>query len=86
LLKGADNEKLVRHVRTLNSKAKIISTADVLATVEDQYSAGADYVTVPRFTDAQELFHAIEAADDGLLKAKRAEIDARLTERSEVLP
>ncbi|MGB3445660.1 MAG: cation:proton antiporter [Xanthobacteraceae bacterium] len=86
LLKGADNEKLVRHVRTLNPKAKIISTADVLATVEDQYSAGADYVTVPRFTDAQELFHAIEAADDGLLKAKRAEIDARLAERSEVLP
>lgn len=86
LLKGADNEKLVRHVRTLNPDAKIISTADVLATVEDQYSAGADYVTVPRFTDAQELFHAIEAADDGLLKAKRAEIDARLAERSEVLP
>jgi Kef-type K+ transport system membrane component KefB len=86
LLKGVDNEKLVRHVRTLNPKAKIISTADVLATVEDQYSAGADYVTVPRFTDAQELFHAIEAADDGLLKAKRAEIDTRLAERSEVLP
>lgn len=86
LLKGADNEKLVRHVRALNPKAKIISTADMLATVEDQYSAGANYVTVPRFTDAQELFQAIEAADDGLLDAKRAETDARLAERSEVLP
>ncbi|MGX9392293.1 cation:proton antiporter [Nitrobacteraceae bacterium UC4446_H13] len=86
LLKGADNEKLVRHVRALNPKAKIISTADTLATVEDQYSAGANYVTVPRFTDAQELFQAIEAADDGLLDAKRAETDARLAERSEVLP
>ncbi|MGN6308292.1 MAG: cation:proton antiporter [Xanthobacteraceae bacterium] len=86
LLKGADNEKLVRHVRTLNPKAKIISTADMLADVSDQYSAGANYVTVPRFTDAQELFQAIEAADDGLLDAKRAETDARLAERSEVLP
>ncbi|MBN8962102.1 MAG: cation:proton antiporter [Rhizobiales bacterium] len=86
LLKGADNEKLVRHVRALNPTAKIISTADMLATVEDQYSAGADYVTVPRFTDAQELFQAIAAADDGLLHAKRAETDARLAERSEVLP
>lgn len=86
LLKGADNEKLVRHVRALNPEAKIISTADMLATVEDQYAAGADYVTVPRFTDAQELFQAIEAADDGLLDAKRAETDARLAERVEVLP
>lgn len=86
LLKGADNEKLVRHVRTLNPKAKIISTADMLADVGDQYSAGANYVTVPRFTDAQELFLAIEAADDGLLDAKRAETDVRLAERSEVLP
>jgi Trk K+ transport system NAD-binding subunit len=86
LLKGADNEKLVRHIRALNPKAKIISTADILDTVEDQYAAGADYVTVPRFTDAEELFRAIEAADDGLLKAKRAETDARLAERSEVLP
>ncbi len=86
LLKGADNEKLVRHVRTLNPHAKIISTADMLADVSDQYSAGANYVTVPRFTDAQDLFQAIEAADDGLLDAKRAETDARLAERSEVLP
>ncbi len=86
LLKGTNNEKLVRHVRALNPRAKIISTADVLATVADQYAAGADYVAVPRLSDAQDLFHAIEAADNGLLGAKRAEIDARLAERAEVLP
>jgi len=33
LLKGANNEKLVRHVRSLNTAAKIISTADVLSDV-----------------------------------------------------
>ena len=31
LLKGADNEKLVRHVRSLNPTAKIVATAEILA-------------------------------------------------------
>jgi voltage-gated potassium channel Kch len=86
LLKGADNEKLVRHVRTLNASAKIVSTADMLASINDLYAAGADYVTVPRLTDAQELFKVIAAVDNGLLDEKRAEIDAQLAERREVLP
>ncbi len=86
LLKGANNEKLVRHVRSLNPTAKIISTADRLSDVEDQYAAGADYVTVTRLTDAQELFAAIEAADNGLLADKRADTDALLEGRREVLP
>jgi Kef-type K+ transport system membrane component KefB len=86
LLKGANNEKLVRHVRSLNTTAKIISTADLLSDVEDQYAAGADYVVVTRLSDAHELFTVIEAADQGLLEDKRAEIDARLSERREVLP
>jgi Kef-type K+ transport system membrane component KefB len=86
LLKGANNEKLVRHVRSLNTAAKIISTADVLSDVADQYAAGADYVVVTRLSDAHELFNVIEAADQGLLDDKRAEIDTRLSERREVLP
>ncbi|MGB3866263.1 MAG: cation:proton antiporter, partial [Xanthobacteraceae bacterium] len=56
LLKGADNERLVRHVRALNPDARIISTADRLADIDAQYAAGADYVTVPRIADAQELY------------------------------
>src|SRR5947199_9049145 len=86
LLKGATNEKLVRHVRSLNEPARNISTADLLADVEDHYAAGADYVVVTRLSDAHELFSVIEAADQGLLDDKRAEIDARLSERREVLP
>jgi Kef-type K+ transport system membrane component KefB len=86
LLKGANNEKLVRHVRSLNETAKIISTADLLSDVADQYAAGADYVVVTRLSDAHELFTVIEAADQGLLDDKRAEVDARLSERREVLP
>ncbi|HEU0084323.1 MAG TPA: cation:proton antiporter [Bradyrhizobium sp.] len=86
LLKGATNEKLVRHVRSLNETAKIISTADLLADVEDHYAAGADYVVVTRLSDAHELFSVIEAVDAGLLDDKRAEIDVRLRKRREVLP
>ena len=86
LLKGADNEKLVRHVRALNPTARIVATADLLADVDDLYAAGADYVTVTRITDAQELYAVIEAADVRLLGDKRAEMDAQLAERKEVLP
>jgi Kef-type K+ transport system membrane component KefB len=86
LLKGANNEKLVRHVRTLNPTAKIVATADLLSDVADLYAAGADYVTVTRLSDAHELFTVIEAAQAGLLDDKRAEMDAHLSERREVLP
>ncbi|MET0969056.1 MAG: cation:proton antiporter [Tardiphaga sp.] len=86
LLKGANNEKLVRHVRAINPTAKVISTADLLSDVADIYAAGADYVTVTRLSDAHALYEVIDAADQGLLGAKRAEMDARLAERTEVLP
>jgi Kef-type K+ transport system membrane component KefB len=86
LLVGANNEKLVCHVRSLNPTAKIVATAGFLSDVNDLYAAGADYVTVTRITDARELFSVIEAADAGLLEDKRAEMDAQLSERREVLP
>ncbi len=86
LLVGANNEKLVRHVRALNPTAKIVATADLLSNVPDLYAAGADYVTVTRLTDAGELYAVIEAVDAGLLEDKRAEMDARLADRKEVLP
>jgi Kef-type K+ transport system membrane component KefB len=86
LLKGASNEKLVRHVRTLNPTAKIVATADLLSDVNDLYAAGADYVTVPRLSDAHELYTVIAAADAGLLDDKRAEVDVQISERREVLP
>jgi Kef-type K+ transport system membrane component KefB len=86
LLKGADNEKLVRHVRSLNPTAKIVATAELLSDVNDLYDAGADYVTVTRLSDAHQLYKVIEAAQAGLLEDRRAETDALLAERREVLP
>jgi Kef-type K+ transport system membrane component KefB len=86
LLKGASNEKLIRHVRNLNPNALIVATADLLSDVGELYEAGASYVTVTRLSDAHELFTVIEAAQAGLLADKRAELDQRLSERREVLP
>ncbi|WGR69357.1 MULTISPECIES: cation:proton antiporter [unclassified Bradyrhizobium] len=86
LLKGATNEKLVRHVRALNPNALVVATADLLADVGELYKAGASYVTVTRLSDAHELFTVIEAAQAGLLTDKRAELEVRLSERREVLP
>ena len=86
LLKGTSNEKLVREVRALNPAAKIIATAEALEMVQRLYEAGADYVVVGRLTEADELLSAIDAAQSGLLAAKRAELAARLAQRREVLP
>jgi len=63
-----------------------VATADLLSDVGGLYAAGANYVTVTRLSDAHELFTVIEAAQAGLLEDKRAELDARLSERCEVLP
>ena len=86
LLKGANNEKLVRHVRSINSTAKIVATSDVLADISDLYDAGADFVTVPRRSNAKVLIELIAAVDAGRLADRRAEMDALLVERREVLP
>ena len=86
LLKGTTNEKIVRHVRAINPNAKIIATADVLAEAQRLYDAGADYVTIARLAEANELVEAIKAVDSGLLEEMRANLDARLKDRREVLP
>ncbi|CCD89505.1 putative Glutathione-regulated potassium-efflux system protein [Bradyrhizobium sp. ORS 285] len=86
LLKGANNEKLVRHVRSINATAKIVATADLLADVNDLYEAGADYVTVPRLSDAHVLLNLIQDASAGLLSERRSQAEAMLADRREVLP
>ena len=86
LLKGANDGKLVRHARSINGTAKIVATADLLADVDDLYSAGADYVTVPRLSDAQVLLNLIQDAGAGLLAARHSEAETMLAGCREVLP
>ena len=50
------------------------------------FAAGADYVTVTRISDAQELYEVIAAVDNQLLDDKRTVMDGLLHKRREVLP
>jgi len=86
LLKGTTNEKLVRQIRMVNPSAKIIATADVLAETGNLYAAGADYVTIARLAEADELLKVVTAAEAGLLNDLKANQEARLRDRQEILP
>lgn len=76
----------MRQFRELNPKATIIATAEVLSEVPVLYAAGADFVRVPRLDEAGELCKVLEAANCGLVREKKARLDARLSDRAEVLP
>jgi Kef-type K+ transport system membrane component KefB/voltage-gated potassium channel Kch len=86
LLKGTTNEKLVRTLRSLNAKARIIATADSIEQVDQLLEAGADYVSLPRLREAEDLLEAVRAAKKGLIGAKRAALRKALAARREVLP
>ncbi len=86
LLKGTTNEKLVRHVRIVNPTAKIIATAEELAETKILYAAGADYVTLARLDQANELIDVVIAAEAGQLAGLKAKLDAQLRDRREILP
>jgi Kef-type K+ transport system membrane component KefB len=86
LLKGTTNEKLVRHVRSVNPTAKIIATAEELAETQILYAAGADYVTLARLDQANELIDVVTAAEAGQLAELKAKLDAQLRDRQEILP
>ena len=83
-MKGTSNEKLVRHVRMVNPTAKIIATAEVLAETQTLYAAGADYVTIARLDQANELVDAVTAAEAGLLDDMKARLEAQLRDRQEI--
>ncbi len=85
LLKGSSNERLVRLLRGLNPTAKIIATAEVLAQASILLEAGADYVSVARLREADDLFSAVRAATEGLLDEKRTALKTALAGRNEVL-
>lgn len=85
ILKGATNLKLLRQLRELNPSAKIIMHAELFSHVPNLYQAGADYVSVPRLIEAQDLCSVIQAARNNLLQEKRAELDLKLANRHEVV-
>jgi Kef-type K+ transport system membrane component KefB len=86
LLKGMNNLRLLQLLREINKTGKIIMHAEQFQDVPKLYAAGADYVSVPRLIEAQELCSVIEAARNDLLPQKRAQLDEELADRREVIP
>ena len=86
VIKGADNLKMLRQLRELNSDAKIVVHAELLSDIPVLYAAGANYVTAPRLVEAADLLRAIEAAEKNLLDQKRKEQESELQGRDEVIP
>ncbi len=54
--------------------------------VDQLYAATADYVTVARLAEANELIEVVTAAEAGLLEDLRSNLEPRLHDRREVLP
>jgi Trk K+ transport system NAD-binding subunit len=85
LLKGATNLRLLNQIRRLNPAANVIMHAEWLSDVTKLYANGADYVSLPRLTEAQELFKVIETARGKKIVEKRQEQELQLASRNEVI-
>ncbi len=86
LLKGTSNLRLVRQLRALNPQARILAVSETLEGVAPLRAAGADYVSLPRLSEATELWPVVVEAERGDVSAQRAAQEQRLAGRNEVLP
>jgi len=85
VLRGANNHRLLRQVRSLNERAEIIGHAERLDDAAALYAAGASYVVTPRLLEARELLDVLDAVDNHLIAEKTCEQLARLENRNEVI-
>jgi Kef-type K+ transport system membrane component KefB/Trk K+ transport system NAD-binding subunit len=84
-LKGTDNLKLLRQVRSLAPSARVIVTADTLAAAARLYAEGADYVLIPPALAAEHIYHLLlDGSVEGLAEARRRQAEALDRPRSEL--
>jgi Kef-type K+ transport system membrane component KefB/Trk K+ transport system NAD-binding subunit len=81
-LKGIDNLRLVRLIRSLAPQARVIATADTLAHAESLYAEGAAYVIVPPALAARHLYELLRDPSKDALDRARARQARELFERS----
>ncbi|HEX7771624.1 MAG TPA: cation:proton antiporter [Pyrinomonadaceae bacterium] len=85
ILKGTDNERILKKIRQLSPHAKAIVTADGPQKALDLYARGADFVIIPRLHSAAQIAQIIESALRDGLKEVRDEQLEQLRIRNEVL-
>ena len=85
ILKGTDNQRLLKQARRLCPRAKVVVTGNRAASALELYDAGADYVFVPRLHSAAQMASILE---EGLARGfddLRAVQIEQLRRRHEVL-
>jgi Kef-type K+ transport system membrane component KefB len=71
-LKGIDNLRILRQVRSIAPTARVVVTADTLAGAQRLYAEGADYVLIPPALSAEHLYHLLlDHSPDSLAEARR---------------
>lgn len=85
ILKGTDNERLLKKIRQLCPHAKAIVTADSPQKALELYNRGADFVFIPRIHSSSLVAQIIESGLREGLGNVRAEQIAHLKMRDEVL-
>jgi len=86
LLKGTDNLRLARMLRSLNPTAAILTVAETLPMLIELEAAGANYVSLARLDEAEKLAAAIQASEAGRLEEFRLQASERLSLAHEILP
>jgi hypothetical protein len=72
-------------VRRLNPGARVIVCAETLAQARAMYAAGAAYVVLPRVESARAFLDVIEAIERNAIEKLRAQAEADLAARDEVM-
>lgn len=88
ILRGTSNKELVKVVRRINEKAIVIANAEELASAQEVYACGADYVYMGRINTARALEEIITRTMDGALEDFRRDeekLHGRHHERTEIL-
>ncbi|HEX8142310.1 MAG TPA: cation:proton antiporter [Pyrinomonadaceae bacterium] len=85
ILKGTDNERLLKKIRQLCPQAKAIVTADSPQRALELYGLGADFVFIPRIHSSAQVAEVIESGLREGLENVRTEQIEHLRLRDEVL-
>jgi hypothetical protein len=84
-LKGTTNLKLVRILKSMAPSVPCIMTAEKIDQARELYSAGADYVLVPRIVNANYLADVLERVQSQGSKIIKSSAEEYLKLRSEVI-
>jgi len=85
ILKGTDNQRLLKQARRVCPRAKVIVTGNRTASALELYEAGADYVFVPWLHSAARMASIVEQGLQHGFDELRAEQIEQLRRRHEVL-